>query len=99
MISLFSAPEPVRPRPDHWLRIRIYVRAYAAHLWARLVYRTAKVDQNAKCPGCGHRRGRIELVRNVRLIKHTCLVCGANWGEATVVEADAWLPKEYTIHA
>ncbi len=54
------------------------------------------MDLNAKCPGCGHHRGRIEFCEKQRLVLHYCLICGARWGEKTVVDVDAWLKKPET---
>jgi hypothetical protein len=68
-------------------------------LWRRAVYLFSRVKVNAKCPGCGHRVGRIEFSPQLRLIRHFCLVCGAQWGEQPLVDVKEWVadPGAITI--
>ena len=49
------------------------------------------VDPDAPCPACGHRNGTLKFLPALRLIVHTCDICGAAWGEKTVVDTSAWL--------
>lgn len=81
---------PIRGVKLLWIRIRAATRR-------RLIHRFARIDQNAKCPACGHRQGRIECSFEQRLIVHHCLVCRAFWGEAYLLAADAWLPPQGSI--
>lgn len=68
----------------------------------RAIYRRrgAIVDVNLKCPGCGHRSGklrcivgRVENAEEKGFIEHTCLVCGATFYEETVVDLKLWRTK------
>lgn len=67
--------------------------AASAAITLRWASRYAKVDVNAKCPGCGHRQGHIRSSRRNRKIVHRCHVCRAAWCEPFVVNADIWLAK------
>jgi hypothetical protein len=59
-------------------------------------HRFTCVDENAKCPGCGHRQGRIEFSPLHRLVIHVCFKCGARWGEPPVVAADHWVADPHS---
>ena len=58
----------------------------------------AKIDVNARCPVCGHQRGRLRAVevnasqtdvpQNMTLCQHTCKDCGARWFERTIVKVN-----------
>jgi hypothetical protein len=59
----------------------------------------ACVDINQKCPGCGHRSGKLLCVdgqseaenpKRMKIIQHQCQVCGALWFEPCVVQPAAW---------
>lgn len=63
---------------------------YASRLRALIREKIGQEDENARCPGCGHRRGRIEFSSHDRLIAHKCLVCSATWGKDPVVPAAKW---------
>ena len=65
-------------------------REGATALARRARVRRIRIDQNAKCPACGHSHGRIEWSHNQMLVVHQCLICRATWGELPVVEAKAW---------
>jgi hypothetical protein len=58
----------------------------------------AQINQNAPCPVCGARRGKLRAVRQVVstttfslsvACQHECQVCGARFYEAPVVKLDA----------
>ena len=49
-----------------------------------------QIDPNQQCPGCGHASGHIKFDESLRTIIHTCAVCQATWGEATVVKVGDW---------
>ena len=55
----------------------------------------AKIDLNAKCPGCGFRKGKgITYVREFARIVHSCSVCGALWLEESIVAPQYWALTE-----
>ena len=72
-------------------RRQAFVLQTAATLRRWAFHRFTRIDRNAKCPGCGHRSGRIEFSPEHRLLVHVCLICCAQWGEQPVVAADHWL--------
>lgn len=55
-----------------------------------------KRDVNAICPMCGHRKGRLSRAINggVVAIQHTCLVCGCEFFEDTVLKAPDLIQAE-----
>lgn len=78
-------------------------------LWtAYLIFRDkqrvdkVEVDPNAKCPSCGHRKGKIRWEPEIRwkdpetgkerkgLIIHTCEIDGAIWIEKSIVAPEHW---------
>lgn len=67
--------------------------------------RNAEIDPNSKCPGCGHRNGKLkcEMVATkekpnvTAMIEHTCQVCHAVWHEPTVLRPDKWVPAELMV--
>ncbi len=59
--------------------------------------RSAKIDVNAKCPACGNRNGKLQVVivelenqHPVPHIQHHCQVCFAFFYEDTVMKPDKW---------
>jgi hypothetical protein len=53
-----------------------------------------RVDENERCPGCGHRNGAIRFERidhgsgkRVAMILHHCKDCQAEWSEEPVAAA------------
>lgn len=45
-----------------------------------------RIDQNATCPACGHRDGRIQFARDDKkvMVRHDCHVCRCAWLEAPI---------------
>lgn len=60
-------------------RLRALIREWIGH-----------ENENARCPGCGNRRGMIKFSVDDRVIAHKCLVCNATWGKDPVVPAAKW---------
>jgi hypothetical protein len=64
--------------------------------------RDAEIDPNSKCPGCGHRNGKLkcdlverkEKPNTTAMIQHVCQICGATWHEPTIVKPELWVPAE-----
>ncbi len=58
----------------------------------------AFIDQNAKCPACGNRKGTLDLIpandrekqKTVVVVQHRCEICHAKWIEPCVVKPEAW---------
>lgn len=64
------------------------------------------IDQNAKCPNCGARAGKLfhaiaEAVGGGRTSTcgHECQVCQAKWYESSLVAAEKWIHKETLARA
>lgn len=99
MLDLKEIPDalPQLTLSERWrlLRLRTGERKARVGKWlrSRLAYRFARIDIDAKCPGCGHRRGFIKMDEERRQIVHVCLICQARWGERCVAHVDSWLPR------
>ena len=71
-----------------------------------LAMRNFELEVNAKCPGCGHRNGKLRT-GNVRLqggaekvmVEHQCQVCGAKFYEDTLADPSKWVGKRPTVAA
>lgn len=65
------------------------------------IYNT-EIDPNSKCPGCGHRNGKLKCMPVMRtekpnttvMVQHTCAVCSAFWFEPTVLKPEKWVSAE-----
>lgn len=64
-------------------------------MW-RLIWASkyARLDPNAKCPGCGWKQGHLKTIPEARQMGHVCHVCGAEWGEPFLMHPDLWLGKK-----
>lgn len=51
----------------------------------------ARIDQNAKCPGCGYRHGQLKFSSTRKVMLHKCFVCDAIWAEPTVLAVEFWI--------
>jgi hypothetical protein len=74
-----------------WLRPVGVALAVMWHVYFR------KIDPNERCPGCGHRSGKIqwesELVwpdKTKGAVLHRCAICSAAWGEKPIHKAADW---------
>lgn len=67
--------------------------------------RYARIKVDAKCPGCGNRKGQLRMVygeqaegerKKMTWIEHTCKICVTTvWYEPTVVDGKNWfIPPE-----
>lgn len=69
------------------------IRNWRAERSKRRAIEDARIDPNEKCPACGWRRGKVRFSLEARCVIHTCAICRAQWGEQTLVKADAWSRK------
>ena len=60
--------------------------------------RRAILDPNARCPGCGNRKGQMELKEVTKtngqvevMIEHRCLVCKALFYEPALADPKKWI--------
>jgi hypothetical protein len=76
--------------------------AWLRTLFAQLRIRNAEIDPNSKCPGCGHRNGKLkcrdverkEKPNKTVMVEHTCQICFAVWFEPTVMKPELWVSPE-----
>ena len=92
--AIYAAMSGWNSAKGHMRRLRHLVadrkNAVLANRRRRSFHRHARVDLNAKCPACGHFSGTITFRPEARMIVHRCSLCGAEWGEPTVVQVDLW---------
>jgi ribosomal protein S27E len=92
-IRVFNLLALVRARFQAWRRQKQEEQR------RRHVHKFSKVDVDAKCPGCGHFSGTIRFSAEQRVVVHRCNICGAEWAEAPIVNADDWAPKPDQLQA
>lgn len=87
------------PSNESWLKrfVEACRLTYVEWRIRRIIENTVR-DENAPCPACGHRDGKIRWASAMQwedgrkgALVHQCNTCMAAWAESPIVKASAWV--------